>query len=271
MHKYVHGYSEHEARRLADTARTLSELLHAGVRYQTGAHVLEVGCGVGAQTPMLSKQSPETRFTCFDVSFESLIEARKRAREMRTKKVGHLQANVFKLPFSSDSFDHAFICYLLEHLDRPVRALIEVAKTVKADGTITAIEGDHGSCFFYPETQEAKLAWECLTKIQAQMNGDALIGRRMYWLFRQADLEQVKVSPIVVYCDATRPDLMEGFANKTIVGMLQGIENEVIQRGLIDKSTWKKGLQDLLKVSKNPHGSLCYTFFKALGVKKQPI
>jgi len=262
---YVHGYSEYEANRLAGTAQTLSELLHAEVQYPAGAHVLEVGCGVGAQEPMLVRKSPETRFTSFDISLESLRQANDRAEQLGTPNIRHLQANIFHLPFNQETFDHAFICYVLEHLEKPINALKTVAATVKAGGTVTAIEGDHGSCFFHPETPEARQAWDCLTAIQAQLKGDALIGRRLFSVFHQAGLQDIRISPIVVYCDPTRPELMEGFADKTIVGMLRGIEKEVIERKMINKSIWDKGIQDLLKVA--AQGSLSYIFFKATGIR----
>jgi cyclopropane fatty-acyl-phospholipid synthase-like methyltransferase len=56
--KYVHGYSEREALRLHDQAMTLEELLHSDTHYQPGEKVLEAGCGIGAQTVILSKNSP---------------------------------------------------------------------------------------------------------------------------------------------------------------------------------------------------------------------
>jgi methylase of polypeptide subunit release factors len=80
---YVHGYSAREAARLVDQASTLSELLHAGTRYPPGSRVLEAGCGVGAQTLALATNSPGARFTCVDVSPESLAAARARARRRR--------------------------------------------------------------------------------------------------------------------------------------------------------------------------------------------
>ena len=47
---YVHGYSARESERLADQAQTLTELLHHDTHYPAGSRVLEVGCGIGAQT-----------------------------------------------------------------------------------------------------------------------------------------------------------------------------------------------------------------------------
>jgi cyclopropane fatty-acyl-phospholipid synthase-like methyltransferase len=76
--EYVHGYTPRESTRLADQATTLTELLHADTRYPVGSRVLEVGCGVGAQTVILAANSPEAAFTSVDVSEASLAQARRR-------------------------------------------------------------------------------------------------------------------------------------------------------------------------------------------------
>ncbi|GAA3289628.1 hypothetical protein GCM10020295_01960 [Streptomyces cinereospinus] len=55
---YVHGYSEREAARLGDQAETLAALVHRGTAYPAGSRVLEIGCGVGAQTVHLAQASP---------------------------------------------------------------------------------------------------------------------------------------------------------------------------------------------------------------------
>ena len=48
--KYVHGYDSREGVRLIDQATTLAEILLSDSIYPSGSNVLEVGCGVGAQT-----------------------------------------------------------------------------------------------------------------------------------------------------------------------------------------------------------------------------
>ena len=58
---YVHGYSGRERERLADQADTLAELLRSDTFYPPGSVVLEVGCGVGAQTVTLARRSPRPR------------------------------------------------------------------------------------------------------------------------------------------------------------------------------------------------------------------
>ncbi|MEQ8204514.1 MAG: SAM-dependent methyltransferase, partial [Smithellaceae bacterium] len=56
---YVHGYDQRENIRLQDQASTLVELLHSDTTYPAGSRVLEAGCGVGAQTITLAKNSPD--------------------------------------------------------------------------------------------------------------------------------------------------------------------------------------------------------------------
>ena len=73
---YVHGYGPMEAVRLQDQAASLVELLHSDTRYAEGETVLEAGCGVGAQTVTLARNSPKALITSIDISEASLAQAR---------------------------------------------------------------------------------------------------------------------------------------------------------------------------------------------------
>jgi ubiquinone/menaquinone biosynthesis C-methylase UbiE len=123
MTEYVHVYSEIEALRLSEQADTLERLLHHDTIYPPGAKVMEAGCGVGAQTIILAKNNPEAEITSFDISPESLGKARDNLRERGIKNVRFLQADIFSLPFEVGSFDHIFVCFVLEHLQNPAGAL----------------------------------------------------------------------------------------------------------------------------------------------------
>jgi len=120
---YVHGYDHRENLRLQDQAATLVELLHFDTKYPAGSKVLEAGCGVGAQTITLAKNSPDALITSVDISETSLIEARKKAMSAGVTNVYFEKADILKLPFMPEFFDHIFVCFVLEHLSRPVQAL----------------------------------------------------------------------------------------------------------------------------------------------------
>src|SRR5674476_1541057 len=120
---YVHGYDPRENLRLQDQASTLAELLHSGTIYPQGSSVLEAGCGVGAQTVPLAANSPGALITSIDVSAASVVEASKAVQTAGIHNVTLRQADIFHLPFPPESFDHVFVCFVLEHLAQPVAAL----------------------------------------------------------------------------------------------------------------------------------------------------
>jgi SAM-dependent methyltransferase len=267
MTDYVHGYSEREAQRLHDQAGAVQELLHGDTIYPAGSRVLEAGCGVGAQTITLARNSPEAVFTCVDLAAESVDQARELAGREGLANVGFLQGDIFALPFDLGYFDHVFVCFLLEHLADPEGALRALGRVIKPGGSLTVIEGDHGSCYFNPETEAARAAWQCLIEVQAGLGGDSLIGRRLYPLLDKAGYGQVTVSPRMVYCDRSRPRLVEAFVRKTIIPMVEGVKAAAFDQGLIRPEFWERGLADLHRTADDPAGTFCYTFFKAMAQK----
>jgi SAM-dependent methyltransferase len=263
---YVHGYHPREKERLQDQAGTLVDLLHSDTAYPGGSGVLEVGCGVGAQTVTLARRSPNARFTSVDVSADSIAEARRRADRAGLTNVEFRQADVFALPFDAVSFDHVFVCFLLEHLSRPVEALAILEGLLRPGGTITVIEGDHGSTYFHPDSPAAHAAIRCQVEMQREAGGNALIGRQLYPLIVEAGFDAVRVSPRMVYVDSSRPQLVDGFTRKTFTAMIEGIREPAIAAGLIEPEKFDAGVRDLHRTTE-ADGVFCYTFFKGVGEK----
>jgi SAM-dependent methyltransferase len=263
---YVHGYSERESQRLNDQCQTLAQLLHHDTAYPAGSRVLEVGCGVGAQTVVLARNSPRAQFTSVDVSPDSIRAARASVERAGLGNVTFQVADIFGLPFAEASFDHVFVCFVLEHLRQPAEALRRLRTALKPGGTLTVIEGDHGSTFFHPRSAAAWRTIQCLIDAQAAMGGNALIGRELYPLLCSAGFREVTVSPRFVYVDASRPEWVEGFTHNTYIAMVEGARERALAAGMIDRAAWEQGIADL-KESAGPEGTFCYTFFKAVAVK----
>ena len=264
--EYVHGYSAREAERLADQANTLSGLLHHDTVYPPGSVVLECGCGTGAQTAILAARNPETRMVSVDIAADSLEQARARVRAAGHGNVEFLRANLFDLPFGDERFDHVFLCFVLEHVERPAAALGALKRVLRRGGTIRVVEGDHGSWYCHPRTEEASRAVQCLVDVQARMGGDALVGRRLYPLLVEAGFREARVSPRMVYVDSSRPELVEGFSKNTFIAMVEGVRERALELGLIDRGTWEKGIADLYRATE-ADGTFCYTFFKGVAAR----
>jgi trans-aconitate methyltransferase len=266
MDAYVHGYQPDENERLQNQARTLTDLLHFDTVYPAGHTVLEAGCGVGAQTVTLAARSPSARFTSIDISSQSLDAAQQTTRAAGLTNVTFRQADIFSLPFEADSFDHVFVCFVLEHLGQPMEALTRLKRLLKPGGTVTVIEGDHGSTYFHPDSLAARAAIQCQVTLQQQAGGNALIGRQLYPLMNAAGFDQVSVSPRMVYADSSRPDLVDGFTRKTFTAMIEGVRTPAISAGLIKPQDFDDGIRDLHRTMQ-ADGVFCYTFFKGVGRK----
>lgn len=264
MSNYIHGYTVLETLRLSNQARTLADLLHHDSVFAAGSSVLEVGCGTGAQTIILAQKNPSASITAIDISAESLEKARASMKKAGIANVVFENADIFHLPYEEQSFDHVFVCFVLEHLEAPVRALAAFKRLLKPGGALTVIEGDHGSVFFSPESKAAQQAIACQIELQARSGGNANIGRELYPLLRRAGFMNIQVSPRMVYVDASRPELVEGFTKNTFTSMIEGIREKAIQSGIISSETFDKGVNDLYRTTLED-GVFCYTFFKAAG------
>jgi ubiquinone/menaquinone biosynthesis C-methylase UbiE len=261
--KYVHGYDTRESTRLQDQASTLVELLHSDTTYPPGSRVLEAGCGVGAQTITLAKNSPGAHFTSVDISESSLAAAKRLIGEAGFENVNFRKGDIFNLPFEPRSFDHVFLCFVLEHLSQPLHAITCLKNLLKPEGTLTVIEGDHASAYFYPDSEAARKAIQCQVVLQTRAGGNANIGRSLYPLLMSAGFSTVRVSPRMVYVDSSRPELVEGFTKNTFTAMVEGVRSAAIEANLIDEETFDEGVKSLHRTAAQD-GVFCYTFFKAL-------
>lgn len=264
--KYVHGYDQRENIRLQDQAATLVELLHADTTYAAGSQVLEAGCGVGAQTIALAHNSPLAQITSVDISEQSIAAAKQKVAAAGFTNVHFQQGDIFNLPFAPESFDHIFVCFVLEHLLQPVEALDRLKSLLKVGGTITVIEGDHGSTYFYPDSEAAHRAIQSQVELQKRAGGNANIGRTLYPLLNAVGFNAIQVSPRMVYVDSSKPQLVEGFTRNTFTAMIEGVREAAIAANVIDPKTFDTGIQDLYRTTE-ADGVFCYTFFKAIAVK----
>jgi len=261
----VHGRSDRESNRLFDQASGLGFLLHEGTRYPAGSTVLEAGCGVGAQTLLLARNSPYAHFVSVDISDESLARAGEQVSVEGLPNVTFCRADICKLPFRHGTFDHVFVCFTLEHLPDPLHALGDLKNVLRPGGTLTVIEGDHGSAVFYPDTMAAHQVIDCLVFLQQQAGGNALIGRELGHLMADAGFVDAGISLLPIYASPAIPGSSEA-VKRIFIAMIEGVREAAVGGGLLDPEDWERGIRDLYRTTEEG-GMFCYTFFKAIGKK----
>ena len=241
--EYVHGYTERETQRLEEQSLILEELLHAGTSYSSGSRVLEVGCGVGAQTLILLKRNPGIHLTSMDMSAASVQKAKERVEVAGYKGVEFRHENIFDHNLGPESFDHVFVCFVLEHMHQPVRALELMMKLLKPGGTITLIEGDHSSGKWTPETAASRAAWDGLVTSQEMLGHDPNIGKRLLPLMYGGRHISATVKPLEAYADQTAPHLLDGAINQIIAPMVFSAEKYVLKNRLVETPHMETGTE----------------------------
>jgi SAM-dependent methyltransferase len=184
--------------------------------------------------------------------------------EHEARRLGD-QADTLAVPFADAGFDHLFVCFVLEHLRDPQGSLAALRHVLRPGGTLTVIEGDHGSAVFHPESIHARAVIDCQVRLQAGAGGNALIGRQLQPLLAAAGYIDVAVRPRTVYADRSRPELVEGFTRSTFTAMVESARDEALDAGLMTPTAWDQGNADLRRTAEDG-GTFHYTFFTAFAV-----
>lgn len=157
----------------------------------TGARVLDVGCGTGEDVVAVADRVGESgEVVGVDASEEMVATARERhAAEERTSfRVADAEA----LPFDDGAFDAARADRVLQHLEHPERALSELRRVTRPDGRVAVVDSDWGTLTVDATAEVADLTdrlsaptWGCAR------NGR--VGRRLRRLAVAAGLSGVDV------------------------------------------------------------------------------
>ena len=196
---YIHTFTPEEQRRLIHQAEHLIPWIHSRIDYSECKHVLEVGCGVGAQLRILTQRFPQTRFTGIDFSPEQIEHARILLKEkIDSGQVILVEGSAYELPFGDASFDGAFLCWVMEHLSDPAIAMRELARVLRWGGVLYDTEVFNDGVYADPPTEAMTSYWKHFNDLQRDFGGHPDIGIRLANLALDAgfaDVTQSEVSP----------------------------------------------------------------------------
>ena len=165
---YTHGHHEsvlrsHKWRTVENSAQFLVPFL------KDGSLLLDAGCGPGNISAGLAELIPNGKVVGIDFSTDIIEQAQ---QEYATPKYGNLefkQGDIYNLNFEDDSFDIVYIHQVLQHLQHPVSALIELRRVLKPGGILACRDADYGSFTWYPELPQLA-RWRALYRDITQRN-----------------------------------------------------------------------------------------------------
>lgn len=261
---YVHGFSPVEQARLARQARFLESEVYRDVDLSRVDSLLEVGCGVGAQTEILLRRFPEIQVTGIDFSARQLDAARTRLlnQPLSAERVELLQMDAANLSFAPASFDAAFLCWILEHVPDPERVLSEVRRVLKPGSRLYATEVMNASFFLSPYSPHLQQYWLAFNEHQLAVGGDPFIGAKLGQLLLRQGFREVRTEVKTWHLDARDPhrrhEVLAYWSELLLSAADQLLEAQRVSRQLVDAMK-----AELLALHKDPQLVFFYCFFQA--------
>lgn len=153
-----------------------------------GNHVLDIGCGTGADIRALSEMvGPSGHAVGLDHSRTMISEARERCKDL-SHSVEFEEGDAENLPFQDAVFDACRCERVLEHVPHPELAIREMFRVAKPGARLVAYEPDWGTTVI--DAPDPDLT-ERIASFLAQSVQNGRVGRQLRRLFRDAGLQQI--------------------------------------------------------------------------------
>lgn len=190
--KYIHGYLEEEQDRLRHQALVIEEPIYDFVDFSDCKKLLEIGSGVGSQTEILLKRFPNLKITGVEHAEKQIIRARENMRRLGygEDKIVFIQQDAKNLRLK-ESYDGAFICWVLEHVSDPIQILISMKPFLKAGARLVITEVFNATFYTYPEQKEIVEYWKVYNDYQSSIGGDPQVGARLGDLLSESGYQDI--------------------------------------------------------------------------------
>ena len=248
-----------QERSAADYADFLVPHLH------DGSLVLDVGCGQGTITIDLAGTAGHV--VGVDLSEEKFGDARNYAADHGIGNVEFRVGSVDALDFPADHFDACLCHSMLETLDHPLDALVEIKRTLKVGGVVGVACVEYGGLVLAgPEEELLRRFYAVREQVwQLEKLADPYRGRRLRGLLEQAGFERV---------DATTksfsygtPDAVERFGEARAEDCGGSYASSAQKHGLATAGDLEAMRRAWLAWSRSPNAYLAFAWGRAVGWK----
>jgi len=264
---YLHGFTPEEQDRLRRQARFLEHRIHDRLPFWRSRRLIEIGCGVGAQTEILLRHFPNLHVTGVDRSATNLDAARANLGEAPWTSGRHefVQSDAADLEFEADSFDAAFLCWILEHVDDPARILSEARRVLRTGSPIVVTEVQNGSFFIDPYSPHTLDFWRAFNDHQLELGGDPFVGAKLGNLLLSVGLRDVSTKVRTIHLDNRVPGERAEFLDYWTELLLSGAPS-LCEAGKVSQTTVDGMKDELHRVGRDPDAVFFYSFVQARAV-----
>lgn len=261
---YLHGYNSEEQTRLKRQAAFAEHTVYRNIDLSEVSQLLEVGCGVGAQSAIILRRFPNLQLSGIDLNTKQLEEANTYLSTIPYAKGRfHLQEmDAENMSFPAQKFDGAFLCWILEHVKDPARILNEVRRVVRPGGVVYITEVMNSSFFLDPYSPNMWKYWMAFNDYQFDGAGDPFVGAKLGNLLISVGFHRVQTEVITWHLDNRHPEKrrqMIAYWSE----LLQSAMDQLIASKYTTKEIAEAAFKELAEVERNPNAVFMYSFLQA--------
>lgn len=231
-----------------------------------GSHVLDVGCGQGTITLGLAEAAGHV--VGVDLSEDEFAEGRRWAAERAIENVEFQVGSVDALAFPADHFDACLCHSMLETLDRPLDALIEIKRTLKPGGVIGVACVEYGGLVLAGPEEEVLSRFYAVREHVWLLEkvADPYRGRRLRGLLARAGFDRV-IATTKCFSYGTE-EAVESFGRARAEDCSDGwYASSAQEHGLATAGDLEAMSRAWLEWSRSPDAYLAFAWCRAVGWK----
>ena len=242
--------SEAEVARLrmqSDLFRGDAESMLDRIGVQPGWRCLDLCCGVGGITDLLSRRvGLHGEVIGLDMDAWKLEVARDWARANLLDNVRYIEGDAFDTGLPPASFDLVHTRFALGVIPDGVRMLDPILTLVRPGGVVFLEEADIGTLLCVPGHPAWDRAVDAMTRVFDRVGADLELGRKLFALLHRAGLRELRVRPCVHALRAGEPMMLH------IPTTLEVMRESVLSMGLMSAPEMDRVLADLRRHLSEP-------------------
>jgi SAM-dependent methyltransferase len=161
-----------------------------------------------------------------------------------------------------DTFDAAFLCWVLEHVADPAQVLSEVRRVLRPGSPIVANEVLNATFFLAPYSPNTLAYWTAFNDRQIELGGDPFVGAKLGNLLQQVGYRDIVTEVRPIHLDNRAPGERAEFIAYWTELLLSGAPG-LLEAGVTSQDTVENMTAELDQVARDPDAVFFYCFVQA--------
>jgi SAM-dependent methyltransferase len=166
------------------------------------------------------------------------------------------------LPFAANTFDGAFLCWILEHVDDAARTLSEARRVLRPGSPIVVTEVQNATFFLDPYSPSTLQYWMAFNDTQLELGGDPFVGAKLGNLLLRVGYADIRTEVKTFHFDSRTPGERAEFLAYWTELLLSGAP-ALAKAGKVSAAVVDGMQKELDRVARDPDAVFWYSFVQA--------